>query len=223
MLISIDVRVGYSGRVGMAYPIVSAKRSIRLLDWVVTAWVVLWLILAVTIGIQIANLRSLSETVVVSSRALGDVGRALSTFSDAPFIGENVSEIARSVEETAASAQTSGNESKSTLGTLSILLGIAVFFIPTLPIVGLYLPLRVSATRETKAVRRALRNHPDDPLLIEFLARRAVEKLPYHILREISENPWEELEKGNYDRLATAELARLGIRESEKGRSRLKS
>lgn len=206
----------------MAYPIVSAQRSIRLLDWVVSVWVVLWLILAAAIGIQIANLRRLSETVVVSSRALESTGRALSTFSDAPFIGEDVSEVARSVQETAESAQSSGKQSKSTLGTLSILLGIAVFFIPTVPIVGLYLPLRVSWTRETNAVRRALRSHPDDPLLIEFLARRAVEKLPYHVLRGISENPWQELGAGNYERLAAAELARLGISNSGQGRSRLK-
>jgi len=195
----------------MAYPIVSAQRSIRLLDWVVSAWVVLWLVLAVAIGLHIVNLRRLSETVVVSSRALENTGRALSTFSDAPFIGEDISEIARRVSETAGSAQSSGEQSKSTLSALGILLGIAVFFIPTVPIVGLYLPLRLSWKRETKAVRRALLNHPDDPLLIEFLARRAVEKLPYHVLREISENPWEELGEGDYHGLAAAELARLGI------------
>ena len=83
--------------------------------------------------------------------------------------------------------------------------------IPTLPLLGLYLPLRWTWTHEARAVRRALRIRPEDPLLTEFLARRAVVNFSYDRLLAVSQQPYRDLEEGRHEALARLELERLGI------------
>jgi hypothetical protein len=48
--------------------------------------------------------------------------------------------------------------------------------------------------------------------LFEFLAHRATENLRYHVLRDVTHDPWGDLEAGRHEALAEAELAWLGIR-----------
>jgi hypothetical protein len=47
----------------------------------------------------------------------------------------------------------------------------------------------------------------------EFLARRAVENLPYEEIMAVSEQPWEDMKQGRFRALAEAELARLEIQQ----------
>jgi hypothetical protein len=103
---------------------------------------------------------------------------------------------------------------------LSLLLGLAVFVAPTVPLLVLYVPLRVSQEREARAFRRALANGADDSAFEEFLARRAVQNLPYHRLRAITTNPWREIREGNFRPLADAELTRVGVRRPDPARTR---
>ena len=64
--------------------------------------------------------------------------------------------------------------------------------------------LLTSAFRGYVRVSRArFRRSPETlACLDEFLARRAVQNLPYHRLRAVSENPWRDLEEGRYRALA---------------------
>jgi len=94
----------------------------------------------------------------------------------------------------------------------TVLLALSIALIPTLPLLGLYLPLRWAWTNDARAVRRALKRAPTDPLLVEFLARRAVSNFPYDKLLAVSPQPFKDLEEGRYDSLAGLELDRLGIR-----------
>jgi hypothetical protein len=72
--------------------------------------------------------------------------------------------------------------------------------------------LRWAWTNDARAVRRALKRAPADPLLVEFLARRAVSNFPYDTLLAVSPQPFRDLEEGRYESLAGLELDRLGIR-----------
>ena len=74
-------------------------------------------------------------------------------------------------------------------------------------IAGCYL-----AGTNTRRVRRALAAGSPDPVLEEFLARRAVLNLPYQELRAVSPDPFRDLEEGRFDELAARELERLGLR-----------
>jgi hypothetical protein len=187
-------------------------RSARVLDIALVLWVALWIGFAVAIAIDVHNLSSLSDTLSSSGRALGETGRALRQLDNVPFVGSRVGPIARRIEEVAASAQASGDESRSSVERLSVLLGIAVALIPTIPILGLYLPLRRSATKDVRAVRRSLSRQQGDPLFDEFLARRAAQTLPFHVLQTVSQNPWRDIAEGRTGPLADLELRRLGLR-----------
>ena len=67
----------------------------------------------------------------------------------------------------------------------AILLGLAVFLVPALPLLFIYGPARRHRGRDTAALRALLRDHAGDPDLDRLLALRAVAHLPYHRLRAL--------------------------------------
>ena len=149
---------------------------------------------------------------VTAGVAVEQTGGLVRTLGNVPFLGDRVSKVADQVEAAGRSAQVTGRDSRDSTENLSVLLALSIALIPTLPLLALYLPLRITWTRDARAVRRALRARPDDPLLKEFLARRAVANFSYDRLLSVSEHPYRDLEAGNHSALACLELQRLGIR-----------
>ena len=195
---------------GLAFPTPGA-RLVRALDLGAVAWMALWIVLAVLVAREVNDLRSLSTTVVRAGVAVEETGALVRTLGSVPFVGERVAEVADRVEEAGRSAQASGEDSRDSTRDLSLLLGLSIGLIPTLPLLGLYVPLRLAWMRERRAVQRALRRAADDPRLTEFLARRAAANFSYDQLLGASENPYEDLAAGRYEALAALELERLGI------------
>jgi hypothetical protein len=202
---------GYENPMGIAFPRSSA-RLIHVLDAVVLLWVAAWVVLAVLVGREVRNLRELSETVVLAGVAVEDTGELVATLEGVPFIGGEVGDVANRVREAGASAQESGQESRDSTEDLSVLLALSIGLIPTLPLLGLYVPLRLAWTQDARAVRRALAADPDDQGLRQFLARRAVANLHYYELLAVSRDPYADLDAGRFDALADRELERLGLR-----------
>jgi len=196
---------------GFAFP-TAGGRLVHVLDVATAAWVVLWIVLALLVGREVRNLRELSDTVVTAGVAVEQTGGLVRTLGNVPFLGDRVSKVADQVEAAGRSAQVTGRDSRDSTENLSVLLALSIALIPTLPLLALYLPLRITWTRDARAVRRALRARPDDPLLKEFLARRAVANFSYDRLLSVSEHPYRDLEAGNHSALACLELQRLGIR-----------
>jgi hypothetical protein len=188
-----------------------SSRTLSLVDAVLALWVMAWIALGVAIGINVGNLTSLSRTVVTEGHAVETVGGALRPLGAAPFVGDEVSRAAEQVRLTGASAVASGRSSASSIEALSVLLAVAVALLPSVPVFGFYLPLRVQHVREARALDRALREHRGDPRLEAYLARRALGSLGYRALRDISPTPWSDLENGDCAALAAAEVRRLGI------------
>jgi hypothetical protein len=196
---------------GIAFP-VPGVRLIRILDASVAVWIVAWVVLALLVGREVRDLRQLSDTVVVAGVAVEETGDLVDSLGSVPFVGGSVGEVADRVRAAGQSAQASGRDSRDSTHNLSILLALSIGLIPTLPLLGLYAPLRVTWTREARAVRRAVAAGSADPVLMEFLARRAALNLPYQELRAISADPFRDLEEGRFDALAARELERLGLR-----------
>jgi hypothetical protein len=196
---------------GIAFPRSNA-RLIHVLDAVVVLWVAAWIVLAVLVGREVRNLRELSDTVVLAGVAVEDTGDLVAELEGVPFIGSEVGDVASRVREAGASAQESGRESRDSTENLSVLLALSIGLIPTLPLLGLYAPLRLAWTQDARAVRRALATDPSDLALRQFLARRAVANLHYDQLLAVSRDPYADLEAGRFDALADQELERLGLR-----------
>jgi hypothetical protein len=194
----------------LAFPRAGA-RLIRVLDVAAIVWMATWIVLGFLVAREVRHLRELSDTVVVAGVAVEETGDLLASLEGVPFVGSQVGDVAERVREAGRSAQASGAASRDSTQNLSVLLGLSIGLIPTLPLLGLYAPLRVAWTRETRAVRRALAARPSDPVLTEFLARRAVATLPYHELQAVSPDPFRDLEEGRFEALADRELERLGL------------
>jgi hypothetical protein len=187
-------------------------RAVRVLDLAVVVWVAAWITIGILIGVQVRNLRQLSDTVVTAGTAIERTGQALAPLERLPFgLGSNVGRVRTQIEGAGRSAVASGVGSRASIDRLSLLLMLSILLIPTVPLAAVYVPLRLSWSRDVRAVRRALARSGHDPLFLEFLARRALLHLPYHRLREVSADPWRDLEAGRHVGLAKAELDRLGL------------
>lgn len=182
-----------------------------MLDTLLAAWAIVWIALAFMIAAEVRGLRELSDTVTKVGGAVAESGRTLQSLDDLPVLGARVDAPARRIEEAGESAVASGRSSRASVRDLSVLLAIAIAVIPSLPVLGFYVPLRIARAREARALRRAWRARGDDPAFREFLARRAITWIPYRSLAAVSPEPWRDFAEGDYARLAEAELARLGV------------
>ena len=187
-----------------------SPRTRHALDLTLAAWTVCWLVIGIRVGVEVRGLSELSETVTQSGVAITESADALDAISDVPLIGAEVDEATQRAREAGESAQASGQSSQESVRDLSVLLALAIAVIPSLPILGFYLPLRLSLMREATVLRRALENEEEEQLL-EMLAGRAVHTLPYRWLIRVSPDPFGDLRARNYGRLAAAELERLGL------------
>lgn len=186
--------------------------TVRLLRLGFALWAVVWIGLAAGTAYELYVLRDLGATVVKTGVAIDTTGKALQSLGGIPFVGSEVHTLAGQVTAAGQSAVASGQSSRSSTTTLAVLIGLAIALIPTVPVLGVYLPLRAAWRRERVAVARALRERAGDPLLDEYLAHRAVANLPYAELRAVTDRPWADLEAGHFAELADAELHRLGLR-----------
>lgn len=196
----------------LAYPSAPAARTIRWLDGVLLLWIAVWIVYGVAVHRQIENLSTVSATLVKTGEAVDATSSALGPLASLPFVGKQIDSLQARIHDVAQSAIESGRVSGEGVDRLALELGLAIALIPTIPLLALYAPMRVARVREVRAIRSELRRAGDDPRFREFLARRAAENLPYHRLREVSEEPWRDLEAGKHDALARAELRRLGFR-----------
>lgn len=187
------------------------RRTRRALDVFLLLWIVAWIVLGIVVGREVRGLDDLSQTTVKAGQAIEAAGGALAALDNVPVVGSNVGEVAEQAQAAGRSAVVSGRSSRDSIHDLSILLAIAIALVPSVPYLLVYLPLRLSWTREVRAVGRALGEGQADPAISEFLARRAVQNLPYDRLLEVTETPWRDLEEGRHSRLAEAELRRLGL------------
>jgi hypothetical protein len=195
----------------LADPSAPAGRLIRVMDVALVAWTAVWLVIGLQVARDVRGLTQLSRTVVAGGRVLQVTGDELGALSTVPFVGDQLGTMSRQVDDAANQAIASGRDSAGRVRSLSVLLGFAVALVPTVPLLALYAPLRVGRAREVRAVRRAAMQAPGDPAFQQFLARRAVERLPYHQLRRVTPDPWSDLARGDYQQLAAAELERLGL------------
>jgi hypothetical protein len=197
--------------VALVFPRTPRRSTRVLLDLVVLLWVAAWIVVGLWVTREVKGLTDLSRTVIAAGLALEEAGGALQVLDDVPFVGEDVGDVGERTERAGASARLSGRSSRESIESLSVLLGVSIAAAPTLPLLALYLPMRLAWRRQVGAVRRALERAPDDAAVDEFLAWRAVLNLPYDQLRQASADPWRDLEAGRYRKLGDAELRRLGL------------
>ena len=187
-------------------------RWLVLIDLLLAVWVAAWIWLGVALGEQVSGLRQLSTTAGRAGVAVDRSGRLLSQLGSIPSVGGQVKGIAEQVEQAGQSAEQSARVSRHSAEQLSWMLALAIALIPSMPVLGFYVPLRVLAARDRRGLRRLWLMHGEDPEFRRVLAGRALAALPYDQLRRSAGSaPWEDFARGDYDRLAEAELRRCGV------------
>jgi hypothetical protein len=190
-------------------PAFLSARAMRRLNVALAIWAVFWVAIAAYTAYEVAALRTLSHTVVKAGAATESTGRALSAVGHLPFVGGRISQLAAQAVAAGASARASGTSTATTIDQLAVLLGIAIALIPTVPLLGLYLPLRISWRRDRNAVRQAVARWDGEPGLEAFLAHRALAHLSFEELRDLG---YDGSPSSPSDaELAAAELRRLGL------------
>jgi hypothetical protein len=181
----------------------------RWLNVAIAIWAAFWIGVAAYTAYEVAALRTLSHTVVKAGAATESTGHALAAVGHLPFVGGSIARLAAQAIAAGATARASGASTATTIDQLAVLFGIAIGLIPTVPLLALYLPLRLSWKRDRKSVRRAVAKWDGEPGLEAFLAQRALAHLPFAELRELGYDGTAG-SAPNAD-LAAAELRRLGL------------
>lgn len=186
-------------------------KTIRTWDGLIIAWVVLWATLGVLTGVTIWQVAGAGDTITRSGGTLHSVGAGLQDLGKLPIIGERPRKLGEQVVLSADDISARGQDLKGSLRRLGLLLGIAILGVPATPVIGFYLPLRISRRREVKDIEEQLSEHPNEIDLDRYLAEHARAMLPYDVLARISTKPVSELSDAEARCLADAELARLGL------------
>jgi hypothetical protein len=189
-----------------------SSRTVRRCDLGAAATVLVFTVLGILTAAQLWGLGDLPRNLAQAGDALDQTARAIALVGDLPVVGNGADRLAESVRSTAAEMRASAASVGGHLHALAVLIGITIVAIPVLPVVVLYLPVRLARLRELRELQQALQGPAVDPALIEHLARAALRRVPYQELHEISPRPWLDVEQGHHRHLAAAELRRLGIR-----------
>lgn len=182
----------------------------RTVDVLVAVWVAVWLAAGVAVGWNIWQLRDLTGALDSAADSIDGVGGALQRLAGLPLVGDGIDELAGDISRTAAEAEAGATSARGSVNTLSWLLGLVVIVLPSVPVLGLYLPWRARRRREIAEVRQALAD-TEESCVAEYLAWRAITRLPFDELRAMSRDPWSDLREGRHRDLADRELARLGL------------
>jgi len=103
-----------------------------------------------------------------------------------------------------------GQISAASAGHLATVVGLVVWGVPSLLLLGLALPARIREIRRLRELRRALRARNREERL-RLLALRAVLTVPDEILFAHSADPAGDLMSGRYEPLAEAALQAAGV------------
>ena len=178
-----------------------------MLDAIVLVWAVAWIGAGVVVSHEMRGLAELSDTAAQTGRAAIAVGE---TASELPLIGGEARAAADEVRKAGEEAVASAASARANARHVGDLIGAAIAIIPSLVVVVLYVPLRVTATRERRELKELLELGSRDEA-DQLLALRAVARLPLHRLRSVSDNPARDLADGLHSRLADAELRLHGV------------
>ena len=185
------------------------QRSIVAIDLLVVLWTIAWLILGIAVGTFVERLGAVGEGMEDTGRAIGRAGDAVDQLSDVPLVGEGFDAIAQEIHEIGRETAQNGRSVEDDVDSLAILIGAGLALGPTLPILAVWVPPRVSRERERRALRKSLES--DDRVALAYLANRAVATRLFRELRKASDDPVADLAAGRYEALAALEMDHLAL------------
>ena len=190
-------------------------------DIVTLLWLTSWISLGIRLYGFLAHLAGAGRLVREGGHGITGAGETIgSALEGVPLIGEGAAEGVRgALAGAGAPLVTFGTDLERLLIVVSALLGLLLVAVAVVPWLNRYLPWRIAKWRRLNAASRAIRGPrrgraeaiPDETL-ISLLASRAIHRLEYDELLEFTPDPFGDWIAGRHERLAGAELDRVGLR-----------
>jgi hypothetical protein len=190
-------------------------------DIATLTWVTIWISIGVGLYGLLAHLAGAGRFIRDSGVGLHDLGERLSgALQGVPLVGEGAAGGVRDGFSAAADPMIRfGGDLERLLIIVAALLGILLAAVAVVPWLNRYLPWRVAAWRRLNAGARVVRRRRfarSAPIaeadLERILASRALHRLEYDELLEFTPDPFGDWVAGRHERLAQAELDRVGLR-----------
>jgi hypothetical protein len=185
------------------------QRSIVALDLLVVLWTAAWIVLGIAVGTFVERLGAVGDGMENTGRAIGRAGDAIDQLADVPLVGGGFATVAQEIHAIGRDTVQDGRSVQDDVDSLALLIGAGLALGPTLPILALWVPPRVSRERERHALRKSLKS--GDRVALAYLANRAVATRLFRELRKASDDPVADLAAGRYEALAALELEHLSL------------
>jgi hypothetical protein len=195
-------------------PVARAKE--QLADVATILWVAFWGSLVWRLFQVLASFSEAGRTIRDGGDSMIQSGRDLGeSLAGLPLVGSQLRDIAR--EAFAAPGRPLaefGTQLEQFIVVVAVVLALLLALVTLLPWLNRYLPWRWERLRRAQAAHRAIRKAPQtaDASIERVLAMRVVTRLDYATLLAYSPDPLGEWASGRHDRLARAELPRVGLR-----------
>ena len=199
-------------------------RARELIADVTTAlWLTIWITLGIRLYGFLANLAAAGRLIRDGGSGITDAGNRIgSALENVPLVGEGAAAGVRGAFEGAGDPiMRFGTDLERLLIVVSALLGLLVVAVALVPWLNRYIPWRIARWRRLNAGARAIRRHrlrlgtkatvPEGEVE-RLLASRALHRLEYDELLEFTPDPFGDWASGRFERLARAELDRVGLR-----------
>lgn len=190
-------------------------------DVLTVGWVVVWATIGIRIYGFLAHLAGAGRLVRDGGSGITNAGEQVgAALQGIPLVGEGAADGVRGAFSGAGDPLMQfGTDLERLLIVVAALLGALVVAVALAPWLNRYLPWRVARWRRLNAANRAIRRRRfataaphDDAELTRLIASRALHRLEYDELLEFTPDPFGDWLAGRHDRLAQAELDRVGLR-----------
>lgn len=185
------------------------QRSVFAIDLLVVLWTAAWIVLGVAVGTFVDRLGAVGDGLQDAGRAIGKAGDAVDGLSDVPLVGGGFATVAGEIRSIAQDTAARGRSVEEDVHRLALLIGGSIALAPTLPVLALWVPPRVTRERERWALKRSLR--AGDGVALAYLANRAVATRGFRELMAASDDPVGDLQAGRVEALAALELRHLSL------------
>jgi hypothetical protein len=176
------------------------------------AWTVLWVLVARAVHGAVLALAEPGAAVADLGRSVADsMGSAAETAGRVPVAGDDLARPFRALGDAGTSVGGAGRAAQDAVGTLAVLLAVALVALPVGWLLVRWLPGRVRYVREAGAAAGLLRGAAD----LELLAARALATAPLSRLAALpagTGSAWRAGDPAAVRALAALELDRLGLR-----------
>ena len=190
-------------------------------DIATLTWVAIWISIGVGLYRFLAQLAGTGRFISDSGNGLDGIGvRLAGALQGVPLVGKGAADGIRTGFSAAADPMIRfGGDLERLLILIAALLGLLLAAAALVPWLNRYLPWRIAAWRRLNAGARVIRRRRfarsvpiAEAELERILASRALHRLEYDELLEFTPDPFGDWVAGRHERLARAELDRVGLR-----------